>query len=283
MKKLLVILGLALALTGCYSRVEVPPAAKGKILSGSGYSVDVKETGKHWLSWWEDIVFLDTSTKTISEGMAVKMADDLTLSFEVRARVRIAGDDKIINTMFNDITPDDNGWVTLPMVYNVYGRDVIQNTARSVLSKYKTREIANNYDKVNSDLQQRLGQVLDNSPLELSNVTIGNITYPKVITEAIEAQQERELAIETERNQQVIEMTKKKYELERENANYEIRMTRARAIRDENELTAQGINDKLIRYRELEVLEQMARNQNAVFVPYEALSSPGMQNRIYGK
>lgn len=50
MKKILLVCALALGMVGC-GYVTVPPAAKGKILSGSGYSADVKETGKYILPW----------------------------------------------------------------------------------------------------------------------------------------------------------------------------------------------------------------------------------------
>ena len=104
-----------------------------------------------------------------------------------------------------------------------------------------------------------------------------------VITKAIEAQQERRLSIETEQNQQAIEMVKRTNELELAKADYEIRMTKARAVRDENKLTAEGLNPMLVQYRQLEVMEKMAENEKAVFVPYESLTNVGLQNRMYQK
>lgn len=281
MKKLICVLLIALATVGC-SRVTVPPAAKGKILSGAGYSVDVKETGKYWLSWWENMVILDTSTQAMQERVTVKMADDLDLTFDVRFRTRISGNDKVINAMFNDIK-HENYQVTLPMVYRVYGRDVVQNAARSAMSKYKTKEVSANYDKINADLHKLLVEKMANSPLDVSNVTIGNITWPKVITDAIEAQQERELAIETEANQQAVRIVEKTNQLEMAEADYNIRIKKAEAIRDENRITAEGMNPMLLEYRRLEVLEKMADNKNAIFVPYEGMSSPGVQNRMFAK
>jgi len=281
MKKLICVLLIALATVGC-SRVTVPPAAKGKILSGAGYSVDVKETGKYWLSWWENMVILDTSTQAMQERVTVKMSDDLDLTFDVRFRTRISGNDKVINAMFNDIK-HENYQVTLPMVYKVYGRDVVQNAARSVMSKYKTKEVSANYDAINADMHKLLVEKMANSPLDVSNVTIGNITWPKVITDAIEAQQERELAIETEANQQAVRVVEKNNQLDMAEADYKIRIKKAEAIRDENQITAQGMNPMLLEYRRLEVLEKMADNKNAIFVPYEGMASPGLQNRMYSK
>ena len=268
-------------LTGC-GFYTVPPASKGKILSTSGYSADVKETGKYLLWGRDEMVVLDTSTQTMAEAVSVKMQDNLTLDFQVRFRTRIAGNDKVINAMFNDIT-HENYQVSLPRVYAVYGKDVVQSVARSVVGKYKTEDVGVNFDKITNDLHQELVKRMVNSPLEVSNITLANIVYPDVITKAIEAQQERKLAIETEANNQAVEMVKKENELKLAQADYEIRMTRAKALRDENKTTAEGLNPMLLEYRRLEVLESMAKNNNAIFVPYEGLGSSGVSNRMFAK
>lgn len=275
------LVALMVVVTGC-SRETVPPAAKGKILSGAGYSADLKEPGKYWVAWWNNLVVLDTSTQAMTEPVTVKMKDNLDLKFDVRFRTRIEGNEKVINSMFNDIRHKDYQ-VTLPMVYNIYGRDVVRSVSRSVVGKYDTADVPQNFDIITQQLYDTLSERLKDSPLELSNITLANIEYPKVITEAIEAQHERRLAIETEQNQQAIEMVKKENELRLAEAEYEIRVTRAKAVRDENKITAEGLNPVLIQYRQLEVMEQMARNKNAVFVPYESLSNVGLQNRMYNK
>jgi len=279
--KIIAIVLLFTLLTGC-GFYTVPPASKGKILSTSGYSVDVKETGKYLLWGRDSMVVLDTSTQVMSEPIAVKMQDSMTLNFQVRFRTRIAGNDKVINAMFNDITHEDYR-VSLQKVYGVYGKDVVQSVARSVVGKYNTEEVAANFDKITQDLHKELSTRMQGSPLEVSNITLANIDYPDVIDKAIEAQQERKLAIETESNQQAIEMVKKTNELTLAKADYEIRMTKAQALRDENKTTAEGLNSMLLEYRRLEVLESMTKNNNAVFVPYEGLGSSGVSNRMFSK
>lgn len=281
MKRIVLALAVMMLAVGC-SRETVPPATKGKILSTSGYSVDVKETGKHWLSWWEQMVLLDTSTQTISEQVTVKLQDDLDLTFAVNFRTRIGGSEATINAMFNDIRHVDYN-VTLPMVYHVYGRDVVHKTAREVVGAYYTKEISKNFKKINKELHTALIEAMKNSPLEVSNVTVGAIKWPTLITEAIEKQQSRELAIQTEVNDQAVKMVQKENELKLAVADYEIRMTKARAIRDENKTTAEGLNPILLQYRQIEMMEKMSENQNAVFMPFEAMGSPGAQNRVYAK
>lgn len=273
------ILAAAIMLAGCEVST-VPPAAKGKILSSSGYSADVKETGKYWLFGFKNMVILDTSTRMISEDINVKMSDNLDLPFQLHFRTRIQGDDKTINAMFNDITHDDYQ-VSLDKVYQVYGRNVVTNAARSVMSKYKVAEVAVNFEKINNDIYSEINLRMVGSPLEVSDVTLANISYPPVITQAVEKQQERELAIVTEKNQQAIEMLKKENQLKLADADYAIRVKKAEAVREENRITSEGLNTTLLHYRNLEVMEKLAESQNKVFVPYQALGEVGVSNTMF--
>lgn len=281
LKKMMCVLMLAVAMVGC-SKVTVPPAAKGKVLSAAGYSTDVKETGKYWLWWTEDMVILDTSTQTVAEDISVKMADDLTLNLKVRFRTRISGNDKVINSMFNDIKHQDYK-VSLPMVYGVYGKDVVQATARSVLSKYEVSAVSTNYDKISQELTAELRKAMANSPLEVSNITMADLDYPKEIDDAIKKQNERKFAIQTEENDQAVKMVQKRNEMELANADYNIRIKRAETLRDENLKTAAGLNPMLLQYRQLEIMEKMADSENKVFVPYESLTNVGLQTRMYNQ
>lgn len=285
MKKLFSIVGLvmiATLLSGCGQIVE--PGFKAKFLSSSGYSNEIKEPGKYQVWLGEKLIKLDTSTKAISIPLTVKMADEMDLSFSVNFRTRVGGNDKVLNAMFNDIRPQDTDKgliISLDQVFSVYGNDVVSNVARSVVGKYKVSEVSKNYDTINEQLQAKLIEAMKNNPLEVSNVTVANITWPKVITDAIEKQQERELAIKTEENQQAIEMVKRTNQLKLAEADREIELTRARTLRDQNAITADGLSDKLIAYKALEVQQSMADNKSAVFVPYEAFNTPGLSNRIF--
>lgn len=268
-------------LTGC-SFETIPPAYKGKILTTSGYNPEILEPGK-LTTWGRDkLILLETGTRTVTETITVKMDDKLDLTFDVRMRTRIGGSDKALNGMFNDIQVKDST-VSLPQIYAVYGLDVVQSTARSIVGKYKTEDVGANFDKITSELQERLVKNMANSPLEVSNVTLGNLQYPKVITDAIEKQSERKLAIETETNQQAIETVKRENQLKLAQLDQDVELTKARTLRDANQITANGLSPLLLQYRALDVQSEMAKNNSAVFVPYEALGTTGFSNRVFNK
>ena len=157
----------------------VPPAHKGKILSPSGYEPDVLETGKvtTWLR--DELILLDVSTKTYSETVSVILADKLTLKADIKFRGRIGNNPKIINSMFNDITAGDDNVVSFNEVYNVYGKMLVRNKAREILSTYTVEDIHKNYARLSKEIAKALEEPLKRTPLEVSDIALGNIGYPK--------------------------------------------------------------------------------------------------------
>lgn len=124
---------------------------------------------------------------------------------------------------------------------------------------------------------------LKGTPLEISDIALGNIAYPKVVNDAVNQAKERELAIKKEQAQAEIELVKKKNEKLLAEADYQIKITKAKAIRDSNKIIGQGITSALLKLRALEVQEKMAANNAAVFMPYDAMQSVGANVRMYNK
>lgn len=265
---------------GC-SWATVPPTAKGKILTTAGYQTDILEPGKYTLWGRDQLIILETNTNTYLEKVKVVLADKLTLNADVRFRGRIAGTDKVINSMFNDITPGEDNIVSFDEVYNIYGVMTVRNKTREIISKYTVEDVHKNYARLSKEIGQVLTIALKATPLEVSDVALGNIAYPEVVTNAIDAAKERELAIKKEQAQAAIELTRKKNERLLAEADYQIQITRAKAIRDKNKIIGQGITKELLKLRALEVQEKMAENNAAVFMPYEAFSRVGAQVRMY--
>lgn len=285
MRNLLFVFLATFVLAGC-SFDRVPPAHKGKLLTASGYQDTVLEPGRQFRWMWQHLILLDMSTQTFKEPMTVILQDRLELEFDVQFRARMASDPQIINAMFDDIKIDRKiGILELEKVYRTYGRMIVQNQARSVLNQYTSNEVYVNYARISQELADAISPQLEHTPIRLEDVIIGNIEFPEVVTKAVEVAKERELDIERERAQNEIDLLRRSNEKRLAEAEYETRMTKARTIRDENRMIAEGISDDLLSWRSLEIQEKFAENAgeggNQTFVPIEALSSPGMQVRMY--
>lgn len=287
MKKIIagiMIVVMSVFVMGCSQ--TVPPAHKGKKLTPSGYQTDIIEPGKVWIWPRQELILIETRTDTYNETVKVILEDKLSLTVDVRFRGRIKGDEGIINTMFNDITTGDDRTVSFMEVYNVYGRMAVQNKTREIIGAYNVDEVHKNYGRLSLELNAALKKELSDTPVDISDVALGNIDYPDVVTKAIEAAEERRLAIAREEAQAEIEATKKKNERRLAELDYETRMTKARTIRDENQTIGEGITPQLLELKRLEVQQAMVEasgDNTTVFMPYESLQSVGAQTRMFAK
>jgi regulator of protease activity HflC (stomatin/prohibitin superfamily) len=280
--KIIFLLALTVSLVGC-GFYTVPPASKGKILTTSGYLPEVLEPGKYTLWGRDDLITLDTSTKVYNESIVVILADKLTIAVDVKFAGRIAGTPAVINTMFDDIVAGPDEKINFNEVYAVYGRMIVRNKTREIISEYTVDEVHKNYKRISAQIAETVAKAFVPTPLEISNIAIGNVNYPAVVTDAIQANEQRRLAIDKEKAQAAIDIVKKKNALALAEADYAIQIKLAEAIRDKNKIIGQGITPALLQLRALEVQEKMAENKSAVFIPYEAMSSVGVQNRVFSK
>mgnify|MGYP000014474148 CR=1 FL=1 len=278
MKKI-IILALALFATACSFDI-IPPAHKGKVLTTAGYSPELLAPGKTTLWGRDTLVLLETGTNTVSERMSIIMQDKLTLSFDVKFRSRISGNATVIDSMFNDITPFE-GRVSWQQVYDIYGKQLVRKEARSVVNGYTVEDVHKNYDRISSEIFTAVSAAMEGTPLEVSDVSLGSITYPEVITKAVDLAKQRELQIKQEEAQAAIDLVKKENEKRLAQADYDIEITKAKAIRDKNKIIAEGVTSDLLELRKWEVMESLGNNKNVVFMPVEGLTSIGAQQRIY--
>jgi len=291
MKKLFtaVVLTLVAVLSGCSE--PVPPAHVGKVLSSSGYTPDVHPPGRvggFGPFSRSKLVLLETGTKTMKETMTVMLSDKVKLKFDIRFRTRIAGSDAVINSMFNDITPVD-GRVTLEQVYSTYGRMIIRNKSREVMNDYAVDEVHVNYDRISAEMAKAITEGFAGVPLAMSDVALGNIAWPEVVTAAVNAtaQARAEVAkIEADKAKEIADAKAREAIAE---ANYNAELVEARTIRDYNKTVASGISENFLRFKALKVQEQMIKQMqanpqgNTIYMPYDAMGTMGAQMRMYQK
>lgn len=267
-KSLLLTLGgiLMFSLSACNELV--PAGHKGKILGKNGWQPEVYPPSKVWVDTTftfnpEKLFFIETTTRKYAQPIKVLLKDKLTLKAEIVFRCRVTGDQKVINGLFNDM-PMNDSIVTTDEVYNTYAKMIVLNTAREVISKYDVEEVNTNYQRITVELYDAIAPKLEGLPIDISDVTIGDIEYPKIVTAAIEQAKERRMAIEKEEAQVQIELTKKAGQEEIAKADYKIKMLEAKRIRDYNEMTAKGITPELLKLRELELREIELNKWNGV-------------------
>lgn len=246
-----------LVFTGCNE--TVPQGTVGKILTKNGFEPEVYVPSRVWINNGitainpDKLILVESTTEKYNEPITVVLQDKLELSADIIFRCRInTSDPKILNPIFNDIKLDDT-LITTKEVYNIYAKMIVLNTARDVISKYNVDEVNVNYGRITTELYLAIKPKLQGLPIEISDVTLGSIKYPKIVTEAIEKSTERRMYIEQENANVQIALAKAKGQEEVAKATYNIKMLEAAQIRDYNKMIASGLTPELIKLKELEL------------------------------
>jgi regulator of protease activity HflC (stomatin/prohibitin superfamily) len=266
-------------MTGCME--QVPQGTVGKILGSEGFQPDVYPPSKVYVdtiftSIPEKLILVETTTQKFKEPFKILLKDKLTLRAEVIFRCRIRTQDKkVLNSIFNDIKLKGNR-VTTNEVYQVYGKMIVLNTARSVISKYTVDEVNTNYERITAELYREVKGKLKGLPIEISDVTIGNIQYPKIVTDSIEKAKARRMAIEEEKAKVQIALTRADGQEQVAKAQYRIKMLQAKQVRDYNKMISMGISPNLLKLKQIEVQNNMVdaikENKNVVYMPFEMMN-----------
>lgn len=289
-----------LGLTAC-SKVE--PAHYGKKLTGSGYLPEVLEPGKYFKWPWESIVKLDASTHMVELPLGVTMRDEnsdgssrigLDMDFSVALRYKMRSDPQVINTMFNDIVVQDN-YLSGEKVFETYGRVIVENKVRELLSRYTPEEALNNREFISSKLSEDLDKAFASKPISIQDVVISKMVLPPVIVKRINSNKDRELSLAQAQAQQRIDLEERSNQIVLAQKEAEKRLIDAQAASAENKELNSGLTDNVLALRKLEIqkvyadawkacmLDEGKCGSNTVYMPFEAMQSTGANVRMYAK
>lgn len=262
MKKFMtgVIMAVALILTGCGERVEVPPANVGKIMTKDGYQENLIPTSKFrlpaCLAYCDRLVLLDVSDNSYSESLTIFIPED-KLNLGVTLRTTLSVNSRKSEELFAALTPTSIEGSTSQIVnrtiYNTYASQIIQAEVREYLSQYSIAEIASSNEKVNSDIRERLSKVLsERTPFSVRYIGLTNIEYPKIITDAQEAAAERREAVQQEQAQLEISKVKLERELQEARLSRAIEKEKAETEAIAQRLLAESVDNRVLDLRRLE-------------------------------
>lgn len=292
--KIAIVALMASTLSGCYGKkVTVPPAFEGKVLGKNGYLPDTYPPSSFRLaSCWglgsicEQLILIDKSDKGMIEKFTLFMPkSDLTMSFDIRltASIKDGKTDTILNRVQPKTTDSGSRVIYFDKVYDTYAKPIIRDAVRSVLAEYTIDQVASSRDAVNSELVARVGNALKDTPVGLKQFALASVQYPGIITKRKEQAEERRIEIDQEEARKQVELIKIQTALEKAKASRAIRRENAEAAAEENKIAAQSITPQYLEYKKLEVLMEIAQSGAAVFVPFDALGTVGLQQKVFGK
>lgn len=253
---------LAIGLTACGKRVEVPPAHMGKVMTKDGYREGVVGTSKFRLDFVpfypHKLVMLDVSDRAYTENMEIFIPED-KLKLKVAVRANLTVDRKGAEALFDALPPQSEGEsdrisrIDRNLAYNTYAQQIILTETREYLSQYSIAEIASSLETVNNDLRDRLTKSLaERTPFSVRYIGITNIEYPPIISEAQENAAKRREEIQQEEARREVDKVRLERELQEAQLQRQIDVEKAHADAESDRVRAAAITPQVIRLRELE-------------------------------
>lgn len=250
----------ALVLAACGSRVEVPPAHVGKIMTKDGYQENTIPTSKFRLPfciWYCDkLVLMDASDKAKQEALTIFIPED-KLNLDIVMQVTLSIDPTKAENLFKTIPPTESngdiGLIPWDFIYNTYAKQIVLTETREYLSQYSISEIAGSLEKVNSDLREALSKrIQERTPFTVRYAGITSIKYPDIITQAQENAAERRERIQQEEAQLQISKVTLERELQETRLRRQIELEKAQIEAKSQEIQREVVDDKVLKLRQLE-------------------------------
>lgn len=279
-------LAVVITLTACGSKVEVPPAHVGKILTKNGYAPESITPSKFRLepcwAYCDRLVLLEVSDSRLNETLPVFMPKDkLNLAVDIRGTFSITSDKKTINTLYDRVTATSDNEVAkigAKKIYSIYGQQAVRGIVRSEITKHTIQDVLENRDSISQNIHAAISKKLKetNTPIVISRFELADVQPPKVIVEAQEAAKEREIDIQKAEADAQVELVRAERDLEVAKKNRLVEREKAEAIAEQNRIAAKSITPEVLAYKKLEtayaIYSELAKSSNVVIVPADSSS-----------
>ena len=195
----LTLLAASFLLSGCGRNVETPAGYVGYVSQGStfGKSEFIKvQTGptSTGVGWYWDVHNISITPYTYDEvfasdsGTGVLAKDNLAVSFAVHVTFRIRDDSvKEFVEKYSTLGEGESADQIVKTAYNNYVKENIRTYAREEAQRFEGLKIQDNIVEITTNLNTKIKKQLAGTPFDVLNVVVGNIQYPKSVTDAIAA------------------------------------------------------------------------------------------------
>jgi len=261
---------------GCLYSVE--PGEVGRIMTPSGFQDEILRPGRHWVGPASDLITLETSDRAFTVPMNVLCTDQLTITFEVAGlsavRTATAEDLNRVSEIFVNLRPDATLGstdinISAQQMNAMYVTPVVAELARQIVSQYSVSDVAANSARISGEIATAIQSHFEGEFVEVKRITIQNLQFPAVITEAQQARARRQIEIETEQASQAIRLMEANNQLEIASIEYQEEMIRSSMVADSNRLIGDSITPGFLAYHQIVVFGEAANGpNNAMFIPY---------------
>ena len=270
---LFIILGIVNFVTGAFYIQDIGEAVvlknwDGKILGSSS------EAGLHMKAPWVDTIRYDTRNNLINfyndvdyeykdgtaKGPDVTINDKSGASADIDIQVVYSLDPKASEKLYEDYGTQTN-----------YTQSYLSNDVRAV-----TREVSGKYDTITmltdrsqftKAVQDALSKKWEPDGLNVEQVSVQDVRYPKSITDKYAEAQSAEIAKQQALNEQETEKVKSETKKKTAEIDAETKKINAKAEADANEILNNSLSDNVIKQHYIDALEKIGEKGNLVVVP----------------
>lgn len=269
-----------LLLTACGDMVSVPPAATAIVKDKAGYVGDFIPPSAFrlpvcFIEPCPTAVYIDMQDKRLTESMDVFLPkSNMQINdVEVNITLGLSTDDAMLKKVLAKVTPhtgkDGRQWITFKQVYNTYAKERVRAIVREAVSSKKLEWLVSNREVYGNEVHKLLITSMKRyqSPFIVRQLSFAKLNPPEVIRRAFEKAKEREVElaqVEAEK-QKAIMQAEAALEVSKRQA--AVQLEKAKAFKAEAEAMAEAATPQWLAMRRLQVLEGMAANGSAVFIP----------------
>ena len=235
--------------TGC-SNPFTPAGHEGyvyelpRIFGNGGFRGIVKGPGNYGVTFMRNkVINIDKRPNTYKESFKIMTKDDLNISFSFHSVISIK--DNSVKDVVEKYGSEK--W------YIRFLQKPLRTYVREIVQPYKSNEIKEKRSVVAIDVKKKILQYLENTPFELISVVVGDINYPKVVSDAVEKKLAAQQLLEEKETQKAI-MKK----------DAEIRIEEARGIASAQKIINETLTANYLQHEAIQAQLKMAESPNQI-------------------
>lgn len=250
----LLILGSLIYLSGC-SNPSTPAGHEGyvkenpRIWGTGGYRGALKGPGNYGVSIWRnEVENVDFRPQTYAENFDILAKDELNISFRFQTII------KIKPGAIKSVVEDYAG----SKFYFRYINEPLRAMVRKNVQTLNSRQVKEHRTEIAEAVMKELTIYLSDTPFIAISGVVGNIDYPKVVTEAVEKKLAAKQLLDEKETQRAI--AKK---------DAEIRIEEARGIAEAQKIINSTLTQNYLQHEAINAQLKMAKSPNhtTVYIP----------------
>ena len=243
-----------LALAAC-SNPYTPAGHEGyvferpRVLGKGGFRGTVTGPGNYGLSLFRnEIVNIDIRPKTYTEQFKILTSDDLNIAFDFHAVLSVEAG------AIEKVVLDYGGQEWYPR----FVQEPFRTFVRDTVQKSNSRLVKTQRDEIALEVRTRLETHLEATPFRLVSLVVGNIDYPEIVAQAVEAKLAAQQLLEEKTTQKQIAQR-----------DAEIRIEEAKGIAEAQRIINATLTANYLQHEAIQAQQKMSDSPNhtTVYIP----------------